>query len=184
MIIRSLLKRTFSSSFEGIKLHERLSKSQPLNSNVVKSMKEYLDSIYVDMSLGVPKIFDVQCNSVIEMRGQFGKSFCLTDNNMVSLLKDCMVDIVDDQTDCLLFTLWLDYVNKLKKKRRQQTHYHFYSFISEIFQDENKYSPYLDGINEIDDELIKQAHTDDYNYLILWFSYEEIDVNNMGRKTE
>jgi hypothetical protein len=37
---------------------------------------------------------------------------------------------------------------------------------------------------QIDDELIKQAHTDDYNYLVLWFSYERIDVNNVGRKTE
>ena len=126
-------------------------------------------------------MFAIQSNSVIEMRGQYGKSMVLYDCSMVSLLKDCMVDIVEDQTDCLLFTVWLDYLNKLKRKRKQQSDYHFYNFIGEIFSVENLHVPYLDGINEIDDEDIKQAHTADYNYLVLWFSYERTDITNVAR---
>ena len=170
-----------SSNFEGIALHEKLSKCQPRHSAVVKSMKEYLENIYVDFNLGRPMMFDIQSNSVIEMRGLYGKSMVLYDCSMVSLLKDCMVDIVEDQTDCLLFTLWLDYLNKLKRKRKQQSDYHFYDFIGEIFSVENLHVPYLDGINEIDDEDIKQAHTADYNYLVLWFSYERTDITNVAR---
>ena len=131
-----------SFNFEGIALHEKLSKCQPRYSTVVKSMKEYLDNIYVDFNLGRPMMFDIQSNSVIEMRGQYGKSMVLYDRSMVSLLKDCMVDIVEDQTDCLLFTLWLDYLNKLKRKRKQQSDYHFYDFIGEIFSVENLYVPF------------------------------------------
>ena len=79
-----------SSNFEGIALHEKLSKCQPRHSAVVKSMKEYLDNIYVDFNQGRAMMFDIQSNSVIEMRGQYSKSMIILDKDMVPLIKDCM----------------------------------------------------------------------------------------------
>ena len=144
-------------------------------------MNEYLKSLYIDYSQEQAKLFDINCNSVIEMRGEYSKILYITNNAMIALLNDCMVDVVSEEQECLLQLLWIQHERESKNKRKH-TKLNFYDYIRDIFEDSDKHSAYLDVINDIENEKIKDEHIKDYQFLVEWFSeYLIHGINRLRR---
>jgi hypothetical protein len=153
------------SSMSSITLQETFAKYLPTDLTVVKSMPHYFKSIYVDYNTdGTPVIIDINNASIIEMRGQYSKELPLLDVVVNTLLNECMVDIIDDATDCLLHRLWLDY-DRYRTRTRKRHENKFYYYIQVIFRDESQHKQYEEFIQGIVDEEKKRTYQEDYVFL-------------------
>ena len=172
-IINEFITMETGSSMSSITLQETFAKYLPTDLTVVKSMPHYFKSIYVDYNAdGTPVIIDINNASIIEMRGQYSKELPLLDVVVNTLLNQCMVDIIDDETDCLLHGLWLDY-ERYRNRTRKQHENKFYYYIQVIFRDETQHKLYEDFIQGIVDEEKKRTYQQDYVFLVTWFSITE-----------
>ena len=109
-VINEFITMTTASSMSSILTPQTFGKYLPFNLTVVKSMPHYFKSVYIDyIPDGSLTIIDINNSSIFEMRGQYSKELALLDVVVNILLNQCMVDVIEDETDCLLYSLWLDY---------------------------------------------------------------------------
>ena len=109
-IINEFITMETGSSMSCIELQHIFAKYLPSNLSVVRSMLHYFKSVYIHYDGDTPVIVDINNASIIEMRGQYPKELPLFNITVNTLLNQCMVDIIENETDCLLYSCWLDYV--------------------------------------------------------------------------
>jgi hypothetical protein len=181
-IINELICMESGSNLDAISLNQRLSKFQPNNSVIIKTMSHYMQSLYIDMDeKPTPTIFDVNSSSIIELRGDFVEHLHAKDESFSSFLEDSMHDIITEETDCLLYTIWLEY-EKRKKSKKKPIPKSFYFYLKEVFQDHIQYTAYGVIGNHIDDMEYKKLFFEDYQFLIDFFSVDHTDVTNDKRQ--
>ncbi len=139
-----------SSSLKSTELNKHFEMYLPKESNVVKSMNYYLQPLYADFTDMAHTLYDVNVHAVTEMRGDPIHHFKLTLMSFSFIINECMVDIIENETDCLLFLIWGDYVSHKKRLKKDQELL-FAVYLNDLFSDQIRYSVYQVIINRIED---------------------------------
>lgn len=181
-VINEFITMETGSSMSCISIQQIFAKYLPSELSVVRSMPHYFKSIYIDYDGDTPVIIDINNASIIEMRGHYSSELPLYDDTVNTLLNQCIVDIIDDETDCLLYSCWLDYV-KYRVKNRKQNENRFYYYLKEFFRDESQYKIYEDLEEGFEDDVQKNTYKADYNFLVTWFNIRDDDFPHPFRLT-
>ena len=180
-VINEFITMETGSSMESIGIHQIFAKFLPSELTVIRSIPHYSKSIYIDYAPdGSPTIIDINTASIIEMRGNYTKEMAFMNDSISNLLNQCMVDVIDEETDCLLYSLWQDYV-KYRVKIRRPHENKFYNYLEQFFRDDTQYKIYEDLHIGIEDEYKRNNYLEDYQFLVTWFGI--VDFPHPFRQT-
>ena len=104
-IMNEMITMETSSSLTSIKLNQNFHMYLPRDSFVVKSINYYLKALYADRRGDSTVLCDVNVHVVIEMRGELAQRVPLLLRRFECLTNECMVEIIESETDCLLLVL-------------------------------------------------------------------------------
>ena len=158
-----------ASSLTSDELNQHFQMYLPKDTYVIKSMNYYLKPLYADFKDMAHTLYDVDVHAVTELRGDIIHHYKLTLKSFSFLINECMVDIIENETDCLLLLIWGDYVSH--KRRLNRDHEQLFAvFLNDVFSDQIRYSVYQVIINRIEDADIKVTFQTDFDFIVSYFS--------------
>ena len=158
-----------SSSSKSVELNHHFQMYLPKESNVVKSMNFYLKPLYADFKDMAHTLYDINVHAVTEMRGDPIHHLKFTLRSFTFLINECMVDIIENETDCLLLLLWGDYISQKRRLKKDQEQL-FAVHLNDVFSDQIRSSVYQVLISRIEDAETKVTFQNDFDFLVSYFS--------------
>jgi len=158
-----------ASCLKSVELNHHFQMYLPKESIVVKSMNFYLKPLYADFKDMAHTLYDINVHAVTELRGYIIHHYKLTFKSFNFLINECMVDIIENETDCLLLLLWKDYVSHKRRLKRDHEQL-FAGYLNDVFSDQIRYSVYQVLINRIEDAELKVIFQNDFDFIVSYFS--------------
>ena len=166
-VMNEVITMETSSSLSAIKLNQHFHMYLPRDSFVTKSINYYVKALYADRKGDSTVLCDVNVHAVIEMRGELTDRVPLYLRGFEYIMDECMVEIIESETDCLLLVLWNEYE---KIRRRGQQQLSFSKWMGDIFTDRIRHSIYQVLINGIEDVTLKETFQSDYDFIVSYFA--------------
>jgi hypothetical protein len=122
-IVNEVITMEMATSISSININEHFYEFIPYNVDLVKSINHYLQALYVDFCDIVRDnitIFDLNVHAVTELRGNVNQFFPLSNRRLNYVINECIAELIENDSDCLLIVIWNDYESHKKRQRKEK----------------------------------------------------------------